>query len=349
MKQEKLQAANNFNMTNSLSDFKDTTTPETQPLSIKANRSSEEATIESGTGINSASMPTEFVQYSKMGPGYVPTSGTTPILKAGVYSVNRIDSGLPIFIPSPIKSDNWLNFKNDVISNILNEINTFWLKKAEFAKYGFLQRRGYMLYGPAGTGKTILTKQIMSKIIEDDGIVLLCQSPYYLINGIDYLRRVEPNRRLVVVMEDIDSIIDQYGESSLLSYLDGEHSGNYILNIATTNYPEKLDKRIVARPRRFDRLIKIGYPEKDERRHFFKEKLQLEDSELDEWVNVTDHYTFAAMSELVISVKCLGNDLQKAAKDIQSLLESKPSSNDYENNRKMGFAAGFGIGATSGG
>jgi len=30
-----------------------------------------------------------------------------------------------------------------------------------------------------------------------------------------------------------------------------------VLNLATTNYPEQLDRRFVARPRRFDRVVRI--------------------------------------------------------------------------------------------
>jgi len=33
------------------------------------------------------------------------------------------------------------------------------------------------------------------------------------------------------------------------------------LNIASTNYPEKLDRRIISRPRRFDRILRIDAPD----------------------------------------------------------------------------------------
>ena len=42
-----------------------------------------------------------------------------------------------------------------------------------------------------------------------------------------------------------------------------------------TNYPEKLDKRVKSRPRRFDRVVKINNPNKEMRKKFFEIKLIL--------------------------------------------------------------------------
>ena len=99
-----------------------------------------------------------------------------------------------------------------------------------------------------------------------------------------------------------------------------------VLNIATTNYPENLDRRIVGRPRRFDRVIRIGMPNDEVRRLYFTTKLSIEKEELDLWVKKTDDFSFAAMAELVISVKCLGHTLDDAAKTLRALLDAKPSS-----------------------
>ena len=59
-------------------------------------------------------------------------------------------------------------------------------------------------------------------------------------------REIEPNRSIIYIFEDIDSIIEHHGEDEILSVLDGEMQVNKVLNIATTNYPERLDRRIVG-------------------------------------------------------------------------------------------------------
>jgi len=282
-------------------------------------------------------MATKFIQYSEHGEGFIPCGATHKQLKTGVYKIHRTDTGLPIFDPCPVKSDEWLAFRDDLIEDVIGEIEKFWDRRTVFENYGYLQRRGYMFYGPPGTGKTILLKQIIEKIIQRDGVVFLADNhPDIVNNGLKYFSKIEPKRNIVCVFEDIDAIVDRYGESNLLSLLDGEDSVDHVLNLASTNYPEKLDKRLVGRPRRFDRILKIGYPETAMRLRYFTQKLKVTEKEAEDWVEQTEGFTFAAMTELVISVKCLGNSFEKSLKRIKNLLESKPNSSDF-NSSKMGF------------
>lgn len=280
---------------------------------------------------------TKFIQYSQEGDSFLPCGKTVKKLKPGTYKIYRTEHGLPIYEPSPIKSDEWLTFRNDLIADVLDEVNKFWERRDVFEKYGYLQRRGYMFYGPPGTGKTVLLKQITQKIVENGGVVFICDNhPDVVQNGLKYFSRIEPNRNIVCLFEDVDAIIDRFGDSHLLTLLDGEDSIDHVLNIATTNYPEKLDKRIIGRPRRFDRVVKIGYPEPEMREYYFTQKLGVSDKEVQKWIDATDNFTFAAMTELVISVKCLGNPFEKSVKRIRNLLDLKPSSSDF-NTSKMGF------------
>jgi SpoVK/Ycf46/Vps4 family AAA+-type ATPase len=111
---------------------------------------------------------------------------------------------------------------------------------------------------------------------------------------------------------------------------------NNVLNIATTNYPEKLDKRIVSRPRRFDRIEKIGTPTDNMRREFFRLKAGIkEEDELNLWVNSTKDFSFAALSDLIISIKCFGYEFDVAINKLRKILDSKPSSEEF--NSKPGF------------
>jgi SpoVK/Ycf46/Vps4 family AAA+-type ATPase len=278
----------------------------------------------------------EFIQFTEFGKGFTVCGKTTPKFDAGVYNLNLID-GMPYFEKKSIKSDDWINFREGTVKEIMDEIDLFWEKGHMFEKYGILQRRGFLFYGPAGTGKSIVCKQIMSQFIRKDGVIFLCEHPGVLVKCLTAFREVEPTRKLTVVFEDIDAIIARCGESDLLSYLDGEDSNNYIVNIATTNYPEKLDKRIVARPRRFDRLIKIGYPDDNMRRHYFSEKLFITDSiELEKWVNATSDFTFAALTELVVSVECLDIPFNDAVNKISELMTNRVSSDDFRT-RTVGF------------
>ena len=281
------------------------------------------------------------VQWAKNGPTSFKSVGKTiKSIPSGVYNILNIN-GETIFDKNQINVDLLIDFPDSKTDKILKEVDDFWKTADLFDKHGFLHRRGYLLYGPPGGGKTSLVQQIIKKIIENKGIVFMCGNPSTTSEGLKIFREVEPERNAVCVFEDIDAIIDQYGEDELLSMLDGENQIDKVINIATTNYPEKLDKRLVNRPRRFDRVIKINTPTAEIRRIYFKDKLKIEDSELEMWVKSTDNFSFAAMAELVISVKCLNNPFDKAVETLRKLMTSKPSStqsgDETDEPGKMGF------------
>lgn len=281
------------------------------------------------------------VQWSKVGPtSYASAGETIKTMPVGVYTIKMVN-GEPVFDKNETNVDELLDFPDSKTDKILTEIDEFWEKHELFKKHGFLHRRGYLLYGPPGGGKTSLVQQVIKKIIEKRGIVFICGCPSITSMGLKAFREVEPNRNAVCIFEDIDAIIDRYGEDDLLSMLDGENQIDKVVNIATTNYPEKLDKRLVNRPRRFDRVIKIGTPNETVRRMYFKDKLKIDDIELENWVKSTDGFSFATMAELVISVKCLNNPFEKSVETLRKLMSSKPNSSqtgdENDEQGRMGF------------
>ena len=112
--------------------------------------------------------------------------------------------------------------------------------------------------------------------------------------------------------------------------LDGNLQVDKVVNLASTNYPERLDRRIIARPRRFDRLIKIESPDATLREAYFAKKLpDLSRAELARWVELSSGLPFASLTELVISVECLGHDLEEAARTLRELDRHTPSSDQF--------------------
>ena len=266
--------------------------------------------------------------------GYPPSHVQLP---AGAYSItlDRNDD-TPIFIKKDIKTDHILPLENSLANNMLKEIDIFWNKGDLFKKVGFLHRRGYMLYGPQGTGKSGIVHLIVVDIIRRGGLVLLCENPKFFNRALAVIRQVEPDRNLVCIFEDIDAIIECYGEDELLSVLDGANMVDRCLNIATTNYPEKLDKRLVSRPRRFDRVIKIDQPSEKLRREYFKMKLPKKEN-VERWVKLTEGLSFAGMTEAIISVLCLGNRLEHSINVLKELEKNNPSSEEFGTRDNLGF------------
>lgn len=115
---------------------------------------------------------------------------------------------------------------------------------------------------------------------------------------------------------------------------------------------QRLDRRIISRPRRFDRIVKIGTPSPAMRLEYLKRKLEgrtvpLAAGELAEWVRASEGLSFAALADLVINVRCLGKGLAESAEQLRAMLRGKgPSSDEYT---RPGGRAGFATPHTSNG
>lgn len=149
---------------------------------------------------------------------------------------------------------------------------------------------------------------------------------------------IEPNRPVVAIMEDLDALIQRYGEHEYLALLDGEAQVDRIVFIATTNYPEKLDRRFCDRPSRFDTVQYIGMPSREARKAYLKAKEpSLDVKELKIWVEATDGFSLAHLKELIVAVKCLGQPFGKALARLEGMRVVRPTSEDEPTKKMTGF------------
>lgn len=272
-------------------------------------------------------------QYSMTGKGFTPCTTTRPLLPAGIYGIEWIDGVGLTFMPKAVITDNLLRLPDSKSDLVISEIEKFWTMKEEMIKYQFLHKRGFLLYGPPGSGKTSTCAVVMQQMVKSGGIVLMGNcSPNLLSSALAYLREVEADRPAVVIMEDLDSIIDQYGESEVLAVLDGESSVDNVVFIATTNYPEDLDGRIKDRPSRFDRVVEIGMPNPAARLLYLASR-RIEGEDLDKWVELSEGFSIAHLKELIVGVKIFKDKLE----DVVARLRSMSKVVSSEKKGKVGF------------
>ncbi len=141
--------------------------------------------------------------------------------------------------------------------------------------FGIPGKRGVLLAGEPGTGKTLVCKALMA---EADGITCITTSAYklsadeYITDLYEMAQDLSP---CIVFIEDIDLIglnREEYHYQngpallSLLNVLDGVEEKHEVITVATTNNWEALDRAISQRPSRFDRVIKLSLPSQEERR-----------------------------------------------------------------------------------
>jgi AAA+ superfamily predicted ATPase len=285
--------------------------------------------------------PTAPIQWKAAMPGVYEACGTTyRKLPAGAYVCSLNQYGEPQLLAKDLQVDDLIDFANSLPAQILAEIENFWSLGDKFQRYGYLHRRGYLLYGPQGAGKSSVVHQVVHRIIKAGHVAVFSEHPGVLTRTMELFRKIEPDRPLVCMFEDIDAVIEVHGDSELLQWLDGSHQINKVINIATTNYPERLDRRIVSRPRRFDRIIKIEAPVAAIRDTYLARKLpELEPPERARWVALTEGLSFAALAELVISVACLGNTLEDTVRVLRTLDDQQPSSKEFDRPGAMGFGS----------
>lgn len=254
-----------------------------------------------------------LIQWEERGRQYMPCGTTAKILPAGVYAIGSTPAGI-YFERRKLQTDDLLRFKDPTHSTIIGEINNFWSLKPKFSSMGFLHKRSILMHGPPGSGKSCISKIVVDDVVGRDNIVVNCDSLYNLSAGLKLIREVEPDRQILVLMEDIDSIDGQY---KLLPLLDGEDSVNNILYLCTTNYIERLPERII-RPGRIDRKILVDCPPPAGRKAFLVNKLGADSQEIEGLVKATQGLSFAHLRELLIGIYCLSQEPDQVLKRLHN-------------------------------
>jgi len=280
--------------------------------------------------------PNKCVQYFINGGGYTPTTRTIQKLPAGMYTISRVERQI-VFTQMPSKTDNLLRLPDSKSDLVINQIEKFWTLKDKFKEHGLVYKRGFLLWGPPGSGKSCTISIAIASMIKNGGLVVLIDNPaHFIADALKSFREVEPSRPLILIMEDIDELVKKFDEAGFLSLLDGELQIDNVVFIATTNYPERLDRRITNRPSRFDLIVKIDVPNDESRRLYLDTKLT-DKSQVSEWVKLTKGMSFAHLRELIVSVLCLQNPLDKEVARLRAMIKSRLDSDEYTRENFIGL------------
>ena len=270
---------------------------------------------------------------------FYPSHQVIPTLPSGEYFADyNYQQDMPFFTSKVVMSDDLVNLPDASIQQVLESISKFWTLEYKFKEHGFIWKRGILLWGPPGGGKTTTIHLLAEQIVKENGITLYgdVNEPYKLSQCVRALRNIEPSRPIVVVLEDIDALRSE-NESEVLSILDGEEHTSNIVYLASTNYPEKLDPRIINRPSRFDEIVYIGLPDRTSRMIFIAQKgKNLTEEQIKEWADRTEGFSISHLKELLVSVECLGNDFDKTIKRLRDMYDI-PTSSRPPGGPKFGF------------
>jgi ATP-dependent 26S proteasome regulatory subunit len=222
---------------------------------------------------------------------------------------------------------------------IVEEVKNFWSKKDAYLLNGVLYRRGILMYGSPGGGKSSTIRLISEDCVDRGGVVIIMENPYQFTTAYQDFRKVQPDTPVVVVIEDIDAIVSQYNESAVLNLVDGVVRADNCVFLATTNYPENLGDRIINRPSRFDVRVEIPMPSANARRAFLvaqfeRGKVVPDSGQIDQWVKDSVSFSIAHLLELYVGVVVLGKPYDGVMGGLKQMARRVSSSDSA---KKVGF------------
>ncbi|AWR94540.1 CDC48 family AAA ATPase [Acidianus brierleyi] len=150
-----------------------------------------------------------------------------------------------------------------------------------FEKTGIRPPKGILLFGPPGTGKTMLAKAVAT---ESGANFIAVKGPEVLSKWVgesekairEIFKRARQTAPTIIFFDEIDAIAPMRGFShdsgvterivnQMLAEMDGITPLSKVVVIAATNRPDILDPALL-RPGRFDRLIYVPPPDKEARK-----------------------------------------------------------------------------------
>lgn len=191
------------------------------------------------------------------------------------------------------------------------------LKPDVFKRFGIRSPKGFLLYGPPGSGKTLLAKAVAN---ESNANFISVKGPEVLSKWVgesekavrEIFKKAKQVAPTIVFLDEIDSIAPKrggYGDSGvterivnqLLTSLDGVEVLQGVVVIGATNRPDILDNALI-RAGRFDKMIYIPPPDKETRMKILEvhtKNMPLEkDVDLEKLSDITDGYVGADLENL---------------------------------------------------
>lgn len=159
---------------------------------------------------------------------------------------------------------------NDIIlddalkAEVLNDVRKFYQRGVGIYKRLNLKPFRKLLFaGVPGTGKTMLCTGLAKWALDQGYLVIYVSSAD--CNGPNFAKieralsiAAAAECPALIVLEEIDAYLHKEQKAMVLNVLDGNESqlnAHGTLLIATTNYPEAIDERVLKRPGRLDRIF----------------------------------------------------------------------------------------------
>lgn len=198
----------------------------------------------------------------------------------------------------------------DLKQTLRDDLTSFFAARDLYQAYTIPWKRGILLVGPPGNGKTHAVKALINLLEKPCLYVKSFKAEYRTDerNMRDVFSKARRSAPCILVLEDLDSLLTAENRAFFLNELDGFAANIGIVTLATTNHPERLDPSILNRPSRFDRKYTFDLPGHSERVTYLlqwnaslQQIVQLSTEAVTSIATETQGFSFAYLKELVLS------------------------------------------------
>ena len=181
------------------------------------------------------------------------------------------DEGAPLTVRSlPAITREQIVLPDGVLERV--ERTTFGMSRhaERLRASGRHMRRGILLHGPPGVGKTLTAMYLAAQMRDRTVVLLTGQGLGTVTSSVDLATALAPS---IVILEDVDLVaMERSFEPTnailfeLLNAMDGLDADHDVLFVLTTNAPERIEPALAARPGRIDQAVELPLPDPDGRR-----------------------------------------------------------------------------------
>lgn len=170
------------------------------------------------------------------------------------------------FLPRPTLTERQIVLPDGVLAGIREHIIGIAEHAEQLLAAGQHLKRGLLLFGPPGTGKTHTVRYLMSALPDTTVVVLTGMAMRFINQAAALARRCQP---AMVVLEDVDLVAQDrsFGPAgnpllfSLLDAMDGIGADADVTFVLTTNRADVLERALADRPGRVDLAVEIPRPD----------------------------------------------------------------------------------------
>jgi hypothetical protein len=244
-----------------------------------------------------------------------------------------------------------------IIQLVKNDFESFFEREEWFRRNRLPFRRGYLLYGPPGNGKTSVIRAMLSSKTLHGCTINLFASETDDADLAKLFSYAADNAPSLIVLEDLDRAFPRGGGvrsnvslQALLNCLDGVTTHYGVIVAATANEPTVLDPAILRRPGRFDRVVEFPNPNQACRVEYFLHlQRDFPASDLERLAAHSAGLSFAQLREAYILAgqRAFEQDREIVAADLEVALRVLRGSMTAvsEHSHKVGFNIHSGPGA----